>query len=468
MSIRAKLAWTFILLLIFGITAISSYSILFIRNYLLDQGEEQIRNDTEWLAITIENLQNNSEFETNLNEAARTSGYRLAIYDEDGIIFASVPYDDALSGLDELPTLLRTQLRNSGEVRIVNDEDNEQLVAYNAIEGSVNPARYIQVSIHKDQIYEPIKTIRWIIYTGMFISIGLVILVSVLFSRSISKPIIQLESAAKDIAGGNVDRTLQLDRKDEFGALAKSLNQMAERLRSDNEKLKKLYDKQRQFFADITHEIRNPLHTISGSLEMLQLKNLAPEQRQRYLETASRQTKRINRLFKDLMMLQRYDSDSYFIEKKPFDLQLTLVDIEEMFRNQAAEKGLNLIVDKKPVTVYADPSKIEQVLENLVSNAIKYTNRGYVKVSLSESDDEVTLKIQDTGIGISEDHLNRLFDRFYRTDKARSRDKGGTGLGLSVVKSILTAHDSAIHIESTPGKGSLFWFSLEKPEATMA
>ena len=465
MSIRAKLAWTFILLLIFGITAISSYSILFIRNYLLDQGEEQIRNDTEWLAITIENLQNNNEFETNLNEAARTSGYRLAIYDQDGIIFASVPYDDALLGRDELPALLRTQLRNSGDVRIVNDENNEQLVAYNAIEGSINPARYIQVSIQKDQIYEPIKTIRWIIYTGMFISIGLVILVSVLFSRSISKPIIQLESAAKDIAGGNVDRTLQLDRKDEFGALAQSLNQMAERLRSDNEKLKKLYDKQRQFFADITHEIRNPLHTISGSLEMLQLKNLAPEQRQRYLETAARQTERINRLFKDLMTLQRYDSDSYFIEKKPFDLQLTLVDIEEMFRNQAAEKGLDLIVDKKPVTVYADPNKIEQVLENLVSNAIKYTNSGHVKVSLSETDSDVTLKVEDTGIGISEDHLNRLFDRFYRTDKARSRDKGGTGLGLSVVKSILTAHGSAIHIESTPGEGSLFWFSIEKPES---
>ena len=102
MSIRAKLAWTFILLLIFGITAISSYSILFIRNYLLEQGEEQIINDTEWLSITIENLQNNAEFETNLNEAARTSGYRLAIYDEDGMIFASVPYDDTASGAEVL------------------------------------------------------------------------------------------------------------------------------------------------------------------------------------------------------------------------------------------------------------------------------------------------------------------------------------------------------------------------------
>lgn len=468
MSIRAKLAWTFILLLIFGITAISSYSILFIRNYLLDQGEEQIRNDTEWLAITIENLQNNEEFETNLNEAARTSGYRLAIYDQEGIIFASVPYDDALFGRNELPEQQRAALRNSGDVQIVDDEERERLIAYNAIEGAVNPARYIQVSIQKDQIYEPIRTIRWIIYTGMFISIGLVILVSVLFSRSISKPIIQLESAAKDIADGNVDRTLQLDRKDEFGALANSLNQMAERLRSDNEALKNLYDRQRQFFADITHEIRNPLHTISGSLEMLQLENLPLGQQKKYLETASRQTERINRLFKDLMTLQRYDSDSYFIEKKPFDLQLTLEDIDEMFRSQAAEKGLDLIVDKKPVTVFADPNKIEQVIENLVSNAIKYTNEGQVEVSLSESETDLTVKVEDTGIGISEDHLSRLFDRFYRTDKARSRDKGGTGLGLSVVKSILTAHGSTIHIESTPGEGSLFWFTIEKPESHRA
>ena len=291
---------------------------------------------------------------------------------------------------------------------------------------------------------------------------------SVLFSRSISKPITELKTAAKDIAGGNVDRTLQLDRKDEFGALAKSLNQMAERLRSDNETLKNMYDRQRQFFADITHEIRNPLHTISGSLEMLQLKNLPKEQQQRYLETASRQAERINRLFKDLMTLQRYDSDSYFIEKKPFDLQLTLEDVEQMFKSQAAEKGLDLVIEKKSVVVFADPNKIEQVLENLISNAIKYTNDGHIEVSLEETETELTIKVKDTGIGISEDHLSRLFDRFYRTDKARSRDKGGTGLGLSVVKSILNAHGSSIHIDSTPGKGSVFWFSIDKPAAKQA
>lgn len=467
MSIRAKLAWTFILLLIFGITAISSYSILFIRNYLLNEGEEQIVNDTEWLAITIKNLQHDELFETNLNEAARTSGYRMSVYDEDGVLFASVPYHEAFAVAEVMDMALRNNLRITGRVKLDTDSDDEILKAYTAIMESNNPARYIQVSIYKDQIYEPIKTIRWIIYTGMFISIGLVLLVSVLFSRYISRPIIQLESAARDIAEGNVDRTLNLDRKDEFGTLATSLNRMAERLRNDNEELKLLYDKQSQFFADITHEIRNPLHTIAGSLEMLQISELDEQKRNYYIETALRQTERINRLFKDLVTLQRYDSDSYFIEQKTFDLQDVFENVKALYRDRAKSKGLELEFDKISATVYADPDKIEQVIENLTSNAIKYTNEGKIKISVEKGSEQVRVDVVDSGIGISDEHLSRLFDRFYRTDKARSRDKGGTGLGLAVVKSILTAHGSDINVESVPGEGSRFWFTLPASQSSV-
>lgn len=465
MSIRAKLAWTFILLLIFGITAISSYSILFIRNYLLEEGEQQIISDTEWLSITIENLRQDEMFETNLNESARTSGYRISIYDEDGVLFASVPYHEVVQAPDRLGDERQAELRTASDVQLIDDAETERLIAYKSVQSEENPAQYLQVSIEKDQIYAPIKTIRWIIYTGMFISMGLVILVSVLFSRYISRPIIQLESAARDIAGGNVDRTLDLDRDDEFGTLARSLNRMADRLRADNEEVKRLYDKQRQFFADITHEIRNPLHTISGSLEMLQMKELDEKKKTQYLETASRQTERINRLFKDLVTLQRYDSDSYFIEKKSFDIAMVLDDVEQLYKSWADEKGISLEFDETSVTVYADPNKIEQVLENLVSNAIKYTNDGKIDLNITERETDVIIAVQDTGIGISEDHLKRLFDRFYRTDKARSRDKGGTGLGLAVVKSILNAHGSDIGVDSEQGKGSRFWFTLPKQES---
>ncbi|MDX1591843.1 MAG: HAMP domain-containing protein, partial [Balneolaceae bacterium] len=237
MSIRAKLAWTFILLLIFGITAISSYSILFIRNYLLDAGREQIINDSEWLAITIQNLQPGPAFETNLNEAARTSGYRIAVYDEEGVLFAEVPYNAELQASESLSENIIQMVADRQSTYLPDSEDSEQLETYRKLDADQNPAAYLKVSIPKDQLYEPIKTIRWIIYSGMFISMGLVILVSILFSRYISRPILQLESAARDIAEGNVNRTLDLDRKDEFGDLASSLNRMAERFRSDNDEI---------------------------------------------------------------------------------------------------------------------------------------------------------------------------------------------------------------------------------------
>lgn len=465
MSIRSKLAWTFILLLIFGITAISSYSILFIRNYLLEQGEQQILNDSEWLAITIQNLRVDGNFETNLNEAAHTSGYHLAIYDAEGQLYAEVPYNTEMRANETLTDSLMQNLQQTNDVILQDESESEQLVTFTHLEETQNPAEYLRVSIFKDEVYEPIKTIRWIIYTGMFISMGLVIIVSILFSRYISRPILQLESTARDIAEGNTNQTLNLDRKDEFGTLAESLNRMANRLRADNLELKRMYQKQSQFFADITHEIRNPLHTISGALEMLEMHDLNDEMKKKYIKTASRQTHRINRLFKDLVTLQRYDSDEHFIKKKPFDLQLMIDMVKEMLEPEAEDKGLSLEFDAEPARVLGDPDKIEQVMENLVSNAIKFTPEGTVRINTKTEGDSVIVEVEDTGIGISKEHLDRLFDRFYRTDKARSRDKGGTGLGLAVVKSILNAHGTEIHVESEPGVGSKFWFRLQRVES---
>jgi signal transduction histidine kinase len=460
MSIRFKLAWTFILLLIFGITAISSYSILFIRNYLLTEGEIQLQNDTEWLSITLQNLQFDDTFETNLNEAARTSGYRLAVYDEDGALFAFVPYNEVSDAPEYLSAALQNQLKSDNKLILDNREDSDRLVAFTVLTTDLNPARFLQVSQFKDEIYAPIKTIRWIIYTGMFISMGLVILVSVLFARYISRPILQLEQSARKIAAGDVDQSLNLNRNDEFGTLAESLNSMASRLRADSEEMKKLYEKQSQFFADITHELRNPLHTIAGSLEMLEMKNLPEHQKDHYVRTAMKQTERINRLFKDLVTLQRYDSDTYFIEKSVFNLPGVIIPVFEMYYPRAKEKGIEIETDTEEVWVKGDPDKIEQIIDNLVSNAVKYTNDGKIEIRYKKKGKQVEISILDTGIGISEEHLGRLFDRFYRTDKARSRDKGGTGLGLSVVKSILSAHDTDIKIVSTPGEGSIFSFQL--------
>lgn len=460
MSIRAKLAWTFILLLIFGITAISSYSILFIRNYLLQEGEVQIRNDARWFSITLRTLGTDDHFETNLNDLALASGYRIAVYDASGILYAEAPYHSDPEAPSILDVSIKKMIAEQQGSMISSSETEQQLTIYTSVEAENNPAGFIRISIRKDQIYEPIRTIRWIIYTGMFISMGLVLVVSILFSRSISRPILQLEEAAGNIAAGKTDQTLNLDRKDEFGKLAASLNRMAEKLQSDNLELKRLNQKQRQFFADITHEIRNPLHTIAGSLEMLQTPKLEQALRKKYLHTAQQQALRMNRLFKDLVTLQRYDSDDQFIHIHPFELHTLITQILELYEAEAEEKGLKLTVITEPAIAMGDKDKIEQVLENLISNAIKFTNSGNITVHVTREGDYFLTEVSDTGIGIASDHLDRLFDRFYRTDKARSRDKGGTGLGLAVVKSILDAHHSEISVESTPDEGTRFHFRL--------
>lgn len=461
MSIRSKLAWTFILLLIFGITAISSYSILFIRDYLLEEGVREMEQDTRWLSVTIQNLPQDDQFEQNFGNIAETSGYQIALYDSSGQLQHARPEEATGEMRPQLNDDRMAELKNRMDAPVIDDESNsDKLTGYYFLGENSNTARFLVISQYKEEIYEPITTIRWIIYTGMFISIGLVLFVSVWFARYISKPIYQLKDAARDIADGNVDRQINLDRKDEFGTLATSLNQMASRLRADTEQIKEFAEKQRQFFADITHEIRNPLHTITGSLEMLEMDGLSEEKRKKYLINARKQTERIDRLFKDLVALQRYDSDESFIEKKEFELAPIAHHMLEWYSDAAAEKGVELKVDTHTCRAVGDPGKIEQVIDNLISNAVKYTSEGAIKLSYASRGDLVEVKVEDTGIGISDEHLGRLFDRFYRTDKARSRDKGGTGLGLAVVKSILNAHGTDIEVDSQVGKGSIFSFSL--------
>lgn len=461
MSIRSKLAWTFILLLIFGITAISSYSIVFIRDYLLDEGKKEMYQDTQWLAVTIENLVQNEKFENHFRQAGKTSGYQLALYDTTGQLLIAYPDSIAHTFSHRIDDALLVQLNARESIPLIPEEpESETLTGYIELQGSAGNAGYLQARKLKDEIYAPIKTIRWIIYYGMFISIGLVVIVSIWIARYLTRPITQIKNAAREIADGDVDREIDIQRSDEFGTLAESLNQMAFKLREDTRQIRQFAEKQRQFFADITHEIRNPLHTISGALEMLELDNLPDDKKQKYLRSAEKQTERISRLFKDLLTLQRYDSDENFIERQEFDLSMIAEHMQEWYSDKAEEKGIDLDMDSHSCMAVGDPGKIEQVIDNLVSNALKYTNKGRVCLRYSRDEDFVTVEVQDSGIGISEEHLDRLFDRFYRTDKARSRDKGGTGLGLAVVKSILDAHDTDIEVESEVGKGTTFWFTL--------
>jgi signal transduction histidine kinase len=465
MKIRSKISLTFVMLLIFGVTAVSSYAIMFIRNYLLNEGQETIVEHANWLSYSLEDVRNIDELAERIAILQEMSGYDIRVYDENGVELTSVTPSEFLS--EEQVSIneeILTRLTSDGVV-LINDHENKAIYVFQADESRDGEARFFRVAQLKDKLYEPITTIRWIIYTGMFISIGLILLVSNIFARYLSKPILELKDAAQQIAEGKRNSVKISDRSDEFGELSSSINSMARRLSEDNERLSQINEKQSQFFADITHEIRNPLHTIMGSMELLQTSEAIDEKQRRYIDNARNQAERINSLFKDLLTLQRYDSDENFIQQQWFDLQRITTRIEDLYFEEAQKKSILLNIQKTPCRVLADAAKIEQVLDNLISNALKYTLDGEVGLMYEVLEKKVTISVYDTGTGIAEEHVPRLFDRFYRTDKARSRDQGGTGLGLAVVKSILDAHGVEVNVKSALGKGTTFSFDLNSSGA---
>lgn len=464
MNIQTKLAVVYITLLSIGVIVISSYAILSIRSFLLEEGIQKFESDALTLARSLEEKSNNEDLFERVNFVAHLTGYNVALFDSAGNLLVEAPISDAMltNSREFLNDELKLQLDEPDNQVIINEENLDRLISFRKIKRNQSDARYLRISQYKDDLYGAEASIRHLIYSAMIGSILVVVIVSFLFARYLAKPIKQLSEAALDIAGGNLDREINVSREDEFGTLGESLNKMAGTLKADNEKLKILNEKQNQFFADIAHEVRNPLHTISGALEMTQVPNLDQKKKEQYMATAQKQVQRVVRLFEDIKSLQRYDYDESFINKTKFDISKVTMEVIETYKPIAADKNIDLFLeDCDESFVEADQDKIEQVLDNLISNAVKYTSEGKIIVKCIHKNNKVEFSVSDTGIGIGKEHLERLFDRFYRTDKARSRDKGGTGLGLAVVKGILNAHQEEIFVESESGEGSRFYFSLE-------
>ncbi|MFA4909820.1 MAG: ATP-binding protein [Desulfobacteria bacterium] len=222
----------------------------------------------------------------------------------------------------------------------------------------------------------------------------------------------------------------------------------------------------KEFVANVSHELRTPLTSIKGFVETL--RNGAvndPEKSLRFLEIIEKHTERLNRLITDLLNLSQIESGKIEMNLKPVNLVDVVSRVISNFKEIADRKGQKIKVNIPPVLphVLADEERIETVMENLLDNAVKYTsNNGELTVSAFEKDDGVQVEVADTGIGIPTNSLPRIFERFYRVDKARSRELGGTGLGLSIVKHIIETHGGKVRAESEVGKGSRFIFNLPK------
>jgi len=239
-----------------------------------------------------------------------------------------------------------------------------------------------------------------------------------------------------------------------------------ERQKQEIEVLQKNEIYRKEFLQNLAHEFKTPIFAIQGYVDTLLGGAMDDEEvSKRFLEKASKNTNRLVNLVNDLDEISRLERGEQLLYKQNFIIQELILEVFDALSIKTQEKNIHASIKKgceAPITVFADKEKIKQVIDNLVENASKYGKpNGTIVASIYRTDDQhVLVEISDDGIGIDEDHLPRIFERFYRTDAARSRDKGGTGLGLAICKHLIEAHGQTIHVRSTPDVGTTIGFTL--------
>jgi histidine kinase len=291
--------------------------------------------------------------------------------------------------------------------------------------------------------------------TALLVATGVAIGVSLLLSQGIVAPLRAMMQATQRIAEGHYDERVQIRGSDELQQLAARFNQMAEQL-------EQVEIMRRRLIGDVAHELRTPLTAIKGSMEGL-IDGILPPTPETF-EQIYQEAERLNRLVNDLQELSRVEAGAYELSLRAVGASNVIKTVVKRLRLQFEEKGVALLTDlpAEEVHVWADEDRLVQVLTNLVGNALQYTPAGgTVTISIALQADKARFSVRDTGIGISAEHLTRIFDRFYRVDPSRSRTRGGSGVGLTIAKYLVEAQGGRIWAESEgEGKGSTFSFTL--------
>ena len=302
----------------------------------------------------------------------------------------------------------------------------------------------------------------------IIVSIGLLIF-TILVDRWINTPIRKVADFAKNIKDGNFENRIKIKSSDEIGELAKNMNQLAETIEADISNMKKMEDVRTEFLSNVTHELKTPIASIVGYLETLKDGALKDKDvNKTFIKRSLKNAKRLEALVTDLVDISRIETGEMEIQLEKVNIQPILEEVvnDARQRNRNLELDINLSLgDQKEIVVYGNSDRLRQVFDNLVSNAIRYTESGNVIISAEIRDTEVEFTVSDTGMGMDSESIERIFERFFRTDDARKIVRGGTGLGLAICKHIIEAHNSSLSVDSIEKEGSTFAFSLECYEA---
>lgn len=310
----------------------------------------------------------------------------------------------------------------------------------------------VQVGSSLEGIDEIFHSLAYIFMLGAAASVVIASAVGWFLAKKALRPVAEITKLARKIEAENLNERITIEvPNDEIGRLASTMNEMIARLEKSFRQIK-------QFTGDASHELKTPLTILKGEMEIaLRSKDDVKAMREA-LKSSLEEIDRMNDIVRNLLDLAKMDVEKESQPKESVDLEKLLKERLEHFRRLALDSGIEMYILKSiPLIVRGDRVRISQLLSNLIDNAIKYTPRdGTVELSLAGEGGQAVFRVRDTGVGISKEDAPFVFDRFYRVDKARSRDVGGAGLGLSICKGIAEAHGGTLEVTSVPGKGSTF------------
>lgn len=467
-SLRIKLTLWYVFILAILLTTFSSFLYFTLSKSLYRDVDRKLRSIAELIAS--ESIMPLSKFGLNNVDQAleglmnlKPIGKFIQVLDESGKIGKK---SDNLRHI-ELPITL-TALKNASR-GVITFETNRsigniplRIITYPIIEEN-HPVKIIQVASSLEEVEDALNTL----FIILIITVPSALLIAVLGGQFLAykalKPVDYITQTARHITSKNLNQRIPPTKvKDEIGRLIDTFNDMISRLDHSFRQIK-------QFTQDASHELKTPLTILKGEVEVTLRKERTPYEYQQTLRSNLEEINRMSQIVDDLLVLSKADSGELKIKKEMVNLNQVLDEVISHMEVLANEKGIRIetLNHNEDIHLYGDPLRLRELFLNLISNGIKYTEQGgLIRISIEKSNENglknqfVKVIVSDTGIGISEEDKTKIFDRFYRVDKSRSRDQGGSGLGLSICKWIVESHKGEIKVESELGKGSSFIVKL--------
>lgn len=438
---------------------------------------DQLADKGRMLALTFDSPE---KLDTaTVKRMAQSAGGRITVVRSDGKVLADSEADPA--GMENHRTPSRPELLQAFRGKKGSDIRQSATIGVSFLYVAVPVAggsSAIRIAFLLSEIDRQVAQIRGKILVSTALAFLPAILIAAVMARVISRRLAKIIAHAGELARGNFRARLEETDSSEFGQLSQTLNETAgnleqtvAQLQLEHAELEKLERVRKDFVINVSHELRTPLASIQGYTETLIDGALAdPNVNMRFLGIIRHNAERLARLTEDLLTLSRVEQKRQKFEFESHPANALIHDAFEMMRPIAEKSRIELKEERAPedTVVCADSEAVSQILSNLMENAIKYTPAGgQISVGAVPQGSMVEFFVRDTGIGIPEEDLPRLFERFYRVDKARSRELGGTGLGLSIVKHLVAAHNGTTRVESRLHAGSTFAFTLPVNETTL-